>query len=45
MFYHYWYFKDTVFKVEPHVSNKCNDVLSQAVYKLNNSMLQDKGVL
>ena len=45
MFCHYWYFKHTVFKVEPHVSNKCKDVLSQAVYRLNNSMLQDKGVL
>ena len=24
---HYWYFKDIGFKFEPHVCNKCNDVL------------------
>ena len=41
----YWCFKDNGFKVEPHVSNKCNDILSEAVDRLNNSMLQDKGVL
>ena len=70
---HYWYFKDVVFKFEPHVSNKCHDVMmtayelkniailnvkgvnfsyilwgisrDEAVNRLNNSVLEDKGVL
>ena len=70
---HYWYFKDVGFKFEPHVCNKCHDVLMTAyelkniailnvkvvyfrrilwgisrdevVNRLNNSVLQDKGVL
>ena len=27
---HYWYFKDVGFKFEPHVSNKCHDLLMTA---------------
>ena len=27
MLCHYWYFKDVGFKFEPHVCNKCHDVL------------------
>ena len=27
MLCHYWYFKDVGFKSEPHVCNKCHDVL------------------
>ena len=70
---HYWYFKDVEFKFEPHVSNKCHDVMmtayelkniailnvkgvdfsyvlwgisrDEAVNRLNNSVLEDKGVL
>ena len=70
---HYWYFKDVVFKFEPHVCNKCHDVLMTAyelknivilnvkgvdfrcisqsisrdetVNRLNNSVIEDKGVL
>ena len=34
MLYHYWYFKDG-FKFEPHVCNKCHDVLMTA-YELKN---------
>ena len=30
MFCHYWYFKDVGFKFEPHVCNKCHDVLMTA---------------
>ena len=30
MLWHYWYFKDVGFKFEPHVSNKCHDVLMTA---------------
>ena len=33
MLCHYWYFKDVGFKFEPHVCNKCHDVL-MAVYEL-----------
>ena len=32
---HYWYFKDVGFKCEPHVYNKCHDVLMTA-YELKN---------
>ena len=32
---HYWYFKDLGFKFEPHVCNKCHDVLMTA-YELKN---------
>ena len=73
MLRHYWYFKDVEFKFEPHVCNKCHDVLmnayelkniailnvkgvdfrcilwgssrDEAVNRLNNSVLDDKGVL
>ena len=27
---HYWYFKDVGFRFEPHVCNKCHDVLMPA---------------
>ena len=73
MLCYYWYFKDVGFRFEPHVCNKCHDVLmtayelkkhcdinikkvdcrcilwgisrDEAVNRLNNSMLEDKGVL
>ena len=73
MLCHYWYFKDGGYKFEPHVCNKCHDVLmtayelkniailnvksvdyrcilwgisrNEAVDILNNSVLEDKGVL
>ena len=35
MLCHYWYFKDIVFKFEPHVCNKCYDELMTA-YELKN---------
>ena len=72
-YYHYWCFKDVGFKFEPHVCDKCHDVLmtvyeskniailnvngvdircilwsinkDEAVTRLNNSVLDDKGVL
>ena len=40
----YWYFKDVGFKFEPHVCNKCHDVLMTA-YKLKIiAILTVKGV-
>ena len=27
---YYWYFKDVGFKFEPHVCNKCHDILMSA---------------
>ena len=70
---HYWHFKDVGFRFEPHVCNKCPNVLisayelkniailnvkgvdfrcilwgisrDEAVNRLNNSVLEDKGVL
>ena len=73
MLCHYWYFKDVGFKLEPHICNKCHDILmaayelknteilsvrgadfrcilwgssrDEAVNRLNNSVLEDKGVL
>ena len=41
---HYWYFKDVGFKFEPHVSNKCHDVLMTAYELKNIAMLNVKGV-
>ena len=32
---HYWYFKDVGFTFEPHICNKCHDVLMTA-YELKN---------
>ena len=41
---HYWYFKDVGFRFEPHVCNKCHDVL-MTVYELKNTTLINvKGV-
>ena len=72
MLCHYWYFKDVRFKFEPHVCDKCHDVLmtanklkniailntkvdfrcilwsisrDEAINRLNNSVLEGKGVL
>ena len=71
MLCHYWCFKDVGFKFEPHVCNKCYDILmtayelkniailkgvdfrcalfgisrDEAVVRLNNCMLEDKGLL
>ena len=73
MLCHYSYFKDIGFKFEPHVCNKCHDVLTttyefkniailnvkgvdfrcilwdisrdEAITRLNNSVLEQKGVL
>ena len=35
---HYWYFKDIGYKYEPHVCNKCHDLLT-VVYDLKNFMI------
>ena len=43
MLYHYWYFKDG-FKFEPHVCNKCHDVLMTAYELKNIAILIVKGV-
>ena len=44
MLCHYWYFKDARFKFEPHVCNKCHDVL-MTTYELKNiAILNVKGV-
>ena len=44
MHYHYWYFKDVGFKFEPHVCNKCHDVLKTADELKKNAILSVKGV-
>ena len=36
MLCHYWYFKDVGFRFEPHVCNKCHDILMTG-YELKNS--------
>ena len=44
MLCHYWYFKDVGFKFEPHVCNKCHNVL-MTVHELKNiAILNVKGV-
>ena len=44
MLCHYWYFKDVGFKFEPHVCNKCHDVLMTAYELKNIAILNVKGV-
>ena len=44
MLRHYWYFKDVGFKFEPHVCNKCHDVLMTAYELKNIAILNVKGV-
>ena len=44
MICHYWYFKDIDYKYEPHVCNKCDDLL-MVVYDLKNFIILNiKGV-
>ena len=44
MLCHYWYFKDVGFKFEPHVRNKCHNVLMTAYELKNITILTLKGV-
>ena len=44
MLCHNWYFKDVGFKLEPHVCNKCQDVLMTAYELKNITILNVKGV-
>ena len=44
MLCHYWYFKDVGFKFEPHVCNKCHDVLMTAYELKNIAILNITGV-
>ena len=39
---HYWYFKNVGFWFEPHVSNKCHNVLMTA-YELENIVILSVG--
>ena len=43
MLCHYWYFEDVGFKFEPHVCNKCHDVLMTAYELKNIAILNVKG--
>ena len=40
---HYWFFKDTGFKFEVHVCNKCHDLLTRAYSLKNIAILNVKG--
>ena len=40
---HYWFLKDTGFKFEEHVCNKCNDLLTMAYSLKNIAILNAKG--
>ena len=44
MLCHNWHFKAVVFKFEPHVCNKCHDVLMTAYEIKNMAILNAKGV-
>ena len=44
MLWHYQYFKDVGFKFEPHVCNKCHDVLMTAYELKNIAILKVKGL-
>ena len=43
MLCHYWYFKDVGFKFDPHVCNKCHDVLMTAYELKDTAVLNVKG--
>ena len=40
---HYWFFKDSGFKFEEHVCNKCHDLLTIAYSLKNIAILNAKG--
>ena len=40
---HYWFFKDTGFKFEEHVCNKCHDLLTMAYSLKDIAILNAKG--
>ena len=44
MLCHCWYFKDVGFKFEPHVCNKCHDVLMTCFELKSIAILKVKGV-
>ena len=44
MLCHYWYFKNVRFKFEPHVCDKCHNVLMAAYESKNIVILNVKGV-
>ena len=44
MLCHYWCFKVVGFRFEPHVCNKCHDVLMTAYELKNIAILNVKGV-
>ena len=44
MLCYYWYFKDVGYKFEPHVCNKCHDVLMTAYELKNIAILNVKSV-
>ena len=43
-FCHYWFFKDSGFKFEEHVCNKCHDLWTMAHSLKNIAILSAKGV-
>ena len=43
MLCHYWYIKDFGFKFEPHIWNKCRDILMYADELKNTAILSAKG--
>ena len=44
MLWHYWYFKDVGFRFEPHVCDKCHDVLMNTYELKNIAILNVKSV-
>ena len=42
---HYWFFKDTGFKFEEHVCNRCHDLLTMAYSLKNIAILSAKGAI
>ena len=42
--FHCWYFKDNIYKFEPHVCNGCRDILMMAYELKNIAILSVKGV-
>ena len=41
--FHYWYFKDIVFKHEPYLCNRCHDLMQKAISFNNVGIVYIKG--
>ena len=41
--YHYWYFRDIIFKFDPYICNNCHDLMQKAMNFNNIAIVYVKG--